>query len=105
MTLQRGLKAMEYLHATLFFAMLMPLICAAVEWSDSAGTGALYLKCLLIMVPIIVTERAAKRVRSVILYMGISVLLLAGVGGVSGLIALLTGGGGRFGAMRSVIVL
>ena len=97
MTLQRGLKAMEYLHATLFFAMLMPLICAAVEWSDSAGTGALYLKCLLIMVPIIVTERAAKRVRSVILYMGISVLLLAGVGGVSGLIALLTGGGGRFG--------
>ena len=97
MTLQRGLEAMEYLHATLFFAMLMPLICAAVEWSDSAGTGALYLKCLLIMVPIIVTERAAKRVRSVILYMGISVLLLAGVGGVSGLIALLTGGGGRFG--------
>lgn len=97
MTLQRGLKAMEYLHATLFFAMLMPLICAAVEWSDSAGTGALYLKCLLILVPIIVTERAAKRVRSVILYMGISVLLLAGVGGVSGLIALLTGGGGRFG--------
>lgn len=97
MTLQRGIKAMEYLHATLLFVMLMPLICAVVEWSDPAGMGALYLKCLLIAVPIIVTERAAKRVRSVILYMGISVLLLAGVGGVSGLIALLTSGGGRFG--------
>lgn len=95
MTLQRGLKAMEYLHASMFFAMFVPLVYAVTEWSDPAGTGVLYLKCLLIAVPVIVTERAAKRVKSVILYFVISVLLLAGMGGLTGLIVVLTGGNGN----------
>ncbi len=96
MILERGLKAMEYLHATLLFAMIVPLVYAATEWHDPAGTGALYLKCLLIVVPVIVTERAAKQIRSVILYLIVSVLLLAGIGGMTGLICFLSGGKGHF---------
>lgn len=95
MTLERGLKAMEYLHATLLFAMFVPLVYAVTKWVDPAGTGALYLKCLLIAVPIIVTERAAKQVQRVVFYVMISVLLLAGVGCMSGLIVFLGGEKGR----------
>lgn len=88
---ERGLKAMEYLHASLFFAMFIPLVYAVPAWSDSAGTAALYLKCLLIAVPVIVTEQAARKVRSVVLYCLVSVLLLAGMGGAAGLVAFLSG--------------
>ena len=88
---KRGLKAIEYLHATLLLAMVVPLFYAVAEWSDPAGTGVLYLKCLLAAVPVIVTERAAKQVKSVALYFVISILLLAGMGGMTGLIAFLTG--------------
>ncbi|MDE5825382.1 MAG: hypothetical protein K2H91_11970 [Lachnospiraceae bacterium] len=96
MMLRRGLKAVEYLHATLLFAMFVPLVYAVTEWSDPAGTGVLYLKCLLVAVPIIVTERAAKQVKSVILYFMISALLLAGVGGITRLIVFLTGERGAY---------
>lgn len=88
---ERGLKVMEYLHASLFFAMFVPLVYAVPAWSDPAGTAALYLKCLLIVVPVIVTEQAARKVRSVVLYCLTSVLLLAGMGGAAGLIAFLSG--------------
>lgn len=94
---ERGLKVMEYLHASLFFAMFVPLVYAVPAWSDPAGTAALYLKCLLIAVPIIVTEQAARKVRSVVLYCLISVLLLAGMGGAAGLVAFLSGEKGVYG--------
>ncbi len=94
MTRERGSKIMEYLHATLFFAMFVPLVYAVPEWSDPGGTGALYLKCLLIAVPIIVTERAAGKVRSVVLYFLISILLLAGMAGATGAAVFLAGGKG-----------
>lgn len=96
MMLGRCLKVMEYLHVTLFFAMYVPLAYAVTEWSDPAGTGVLYLKCLLIVVPVIVMERVAKKVKSVVLYFVVCVLLLAGVGGITGLIAYLTGEKGYF---------
>lgn len=96
MRLERYLKGMEYLHATLFFAMFVPLVYAGTKWADPAGTGALYLKCLLIIIPVIVTKQAAKRVRGVILYFLICVLLLAGMGMLTGAIAYLSGERGRF---------
>lgn len=96
MILERCLKGMEYLHAALFLAMFVPLVYAGTKWEDPAGTGALYLKCLLIIIPVIVTERAAKRVRSVILYFLICILLLAGMGLLTGAVAYLSGERGRF---------
>jgi len=92
---KRGLKVMEYLHATLLFAMVVPLFYAVAEWSDPAGTIALYLKCLLIAMPIIVTEQTAKQVKNVVSYFVISVLLLAGEGSIVGMIAFLAGEKGR----------
>lgn len=96
MILGRCRKGMEYLHATLFFAMFVPLVYGVTEWSDPAGTGVLYLKCLLIAVPVIVAERAAKKVKSAVLYFVICTLLLAGVGIIAGLTVYLSGGTGRF---------
>lgn len=96
MTLQRGLKVIEYLHVTLLFVMFVPMVYAVTGWSDPLGTQVLHLKCLLIAVPIIVTERAAKQVRSVVVYFVISALLLAGVGGMTGLIMLLADESGSF---------
>ena len=96
MIYRQGLKVMEYLHAALLFSMFVPLVYAVTAWSDPAGTGVLYVKCFLIAVPVIVTERAAKRVKSVVLYFAVSALLLAGTGAVTGLIAYVTGGRGRF---------
>ncbi len=92
----QGTRVMEYLHATLFFAMFVPLVYAVAQWSDPAGTGMLYLKCLMIAVPVIVTERTARRGRSVVLYVLISLLLLAGMGGVTRGIAFLSGERGVF---------
>lgn len=82
MTGRRCLKGMEYLHATLFFAMFLPLIYAVAAWTDPRGTGVLYLKCLLIAVPVIVTERIAARVKSAVLYLLCGALLSAGMGGL-----------------------
>ncbi len=96
MILGRCLKGMEYLHSALFFAMFVPLVYAVTEWSDPAGTGVLYLKCLLIIISVIVTERAAKRLKSFVLYVVVCVLLLAGIGCITGLIAYFSGEKGHF---------
>lgn len=96
MTLQKGLKGIEYLHVTLLFVMFVPMVYAVTGWSDPTGTQVLYLKCLLIAVPVIVTERVGKQVRSVIVYFMISALLLAGVGGMTGLVILLADQSGSF---------
>ena len=37
MNLNKCLKTMEYLHATLHFAVLIPLVYAVAELSDPAG--------------------------------------------------------------------
>ena len=48
MNLNKSLKVMEYIHATLHFAVLLPLVYAVADLSDPAGTGVFYLKCLVI---------------------------------------------------------
>lgn len=85
MMLSRSLKLMGYVHATLFFALMIPLVCTFAELEEPAGAGVLYLKCLLAAVPVIVTDRAAKRVKSLAAYIIICVLLIAGIWGIAGL--------------------
>ena len=86
MLLRLSLKGIIYLPATLLFAMLVPLLYTLTELPEHSKTGVLYLECLLIIIPIIVTEQAAKRVKSFILYWMIGALLLAGIVGITGLI-------------------
>ena len=68
MNLNKCLKTMEYLHATLHFAVLIPLVYAVAELSDPAGTGVFYLKCLLVAVPVVLTDVAVRRTKSLAVY-------------------------------------
>lgn len=79
MIVSRSLKIIGYAHATLFFALLIPLFYTLAGLSDPAGAGILYGKCLLILIPVIITDRAAKRVKYLAVYIGICVALLASV--------------------------
>lgn len=83
MILSRSMKIIGYVHATLFFALIIPFLCTIAELSDPAGPGVLYIKCLLIAVPIIVTERAVKRAKSLATYIIICAALIAGIWGIA----------------------
>lgn len=64
MNLNKSLKVMEYIHATLHFAVLLPLVYAVAGLSDPAGTGVFYLKCLVIAASVVLTDFAVKRTRN-----------------------------------------
>ena len=68
MNLNRGLKIIEYIHAVLHFAILIPFVYAVAGLSDPAGVGVLYLKCLLAAVPVVLTDLAVRRVKSLVWY-------------------------------------
>ena len=85
MIVRRSLKIIGYAHATLFFALVIPLFYTMTGLSDPAGAGVLYGKCLLISIPIVITERAAKRVKYLAVYIGICLGLLAAVWGIAAL--------------------
>ncbi len=81
MRLNKCLKMIEYIHAVLHFAVLIPLVYAVAELSDPAGAGMLYLKCLLIAVPIVLTDIAVRRAQSLVVYIlscGAIIVCLAG---------------------------
>lgn len=85
MILRRCLRIAGYVHATLFFALMIPLVYAAADLADPAGAGILYLKCLLIAVPVIITERAVKRTKGLAAYLLICMILLGSILGIAGL--------------------
>lgn len=85
MIVSRSLKIIGYAHATLFFALLIPLFYTMTGLSDPAGVGVLYSKCLLILVPVIITDWAAKRVKYLAVYIVICAALLAAVWGIAAL--------------------
>lgn len=83
MILNRILKIIGYAHATLFLALMIPLLYAVAGLSDPAGAGVLYSKCLLAAVPVIVTERAVKRTKNLAAYLVICAALTAGMYGIA----------------------
>lgn len=85
MIVSRSLKIIGYAHATLFFALLIPLVYTVTGLSDPAGADILYCKCLLILIAVIITDQAVKRVKYLIVYMGICLALLAVVWGIAAL--------------------
>lgn len=82
MIVSRSLKIIGYAHATLFFVLLIPLFYTMTGLSDPAGAGVLYCKCLLILIPVILTDWAAKRVKYLVVYIGICVAPLMAVWGI-----------------------
>ena len=83
MIVSRSLKIIGYAHATLLFALLIPFFYTMAGLSDPTGAGALYAKCLLILIPVVITDWAAKRVKYLAVYIGICAALLAAVWGIA----------------------
>ena len=62
------MKMLTYLHATLIAMLVLPLLYALAEFRDADGEGMLYLKCVLIFIPIVVTEIAVRRLKNLGIY-------------------------------------
>lgn len=62
------MRVLTYLHATLIAMLVLPLLYALAELQDADGEGMLYLKCFLILIPIIVTEIAVRHLKNLGIY-------------------------------------
>lgn len=80
--MKQYLRILEWMHATLIFALLIPFLYALCEFTASEGTAIFYLKCLLVAVPVAVTGIAAKRAKTLGIYILICAALLAVVYGM-----------------------
>lgn len=77
-----------WFHAMLIMAIILPLLCAlGLEQQDIAGQH-LYAKCLLILLPIIVTDYAVEKCRSLLTYLVICILTFAATGALGMIVAL-----------------
>lgn len=85
------MKILTYLHATLIAMLVLPLLYALAELQDADGEGMLYLKCLLIFIPIMVTETAVRRLKNLGIYLFSCLAVTVAIWGV---IRLFFGGSG-----------
>lgn len=85
------MKLLTYLHATLIAMLVLPLLYALAELRDADGEVMLYLKCLLIFIPIVVTEVAVRRLKNLGVYLLCAFVVTVAVWGV---IQLFFGGSG-----------
>ncbi|MBD5470293.1 MAG: hypothetical protein HDR19_04035 [Lachnospiraceae bacterium] len=76
------MRMLTYLHATLIAMLVLPLLYALAELRDADGEGMLYLKCLLIFIPIVVTEIAVRRLRNLGIYVFSCLAVTVAVWGV-----------------------
>ena len=81
-------KTAGWIHAMLIMAVIFPLLCAiGLEWHDIAGQH-LYMKSLLIIVPIVITDYAVEKCRSLLTYLVISFLTFVSTGALGMTVAL-----------------
>lgn len=80
--MKRHMELMEWIHATLIFALFIPFAYAVYPLTATEGTALFYLKCLLVAVPVAVTGIAARRVRTLGVYILICTALLAVIYGI-----------------------
>ena len=70
-------KTAEWIHATLILAIIMPLLYSfSAEQPDIIGQH-LYFKCLVIILPIVATDVAVSKCRSLFSYLISGVIILA----------------------------
>lgn len=80
-------KSMEWGHATLIIAIIIPLLYAlGAEQPDTIGQH-LYFKCLIILFPIVMSDFAIEKCKGLFSYLLASVLIFAATGGLSWIIA------------------
>ena len=69
-----------WIHTTLLLAILIPFLYALCVQDQTAVGSYLYLKCLIILFPVIATDLAADRCRSLLAYLLLCTLIFAATG-------------------------
>lgn len=76
------MRILTDLHATLIAMLVLPLLYAIAALQDADGEGMLYLKCLLIFIPIVITEIAVRRLKNLGIYLLSCFVVTAAVWGI-----------------------
>ena len=76
-----------WIHTSLILAIIIPFIYALCVEDQSAVGSHLYLKCLIILLPIVVTDLAADRCRTLLSYLFLCALLFAATGTLAWILA------------------
>jgi hypothetical protein len=76
-TLSGIMKILSYINAALFLVMITPMIYGVGEVGLEDSTIVLVIKCLLILIPVIVTERAQQLSKNLAVYMLICIGMIA----------------------------
>ena len=80
-------KSAEWIHATLILALIMPLLYSlGAEQPDIIGQ-TLFLKCLVIMLPIIATDFAVNKCRSLFTYLAVCAMIFAATAAIGWIVA------------------
>lgn len=87
----KHLEILEWIHATLVFALFIPFVYALGALTAPEGTAAFYLKCLLVAIPVVVTGIAADRVRTLGTYILVCAALMAVIYGIVAVVPQLMG--------------
>lgn len=69
-----------WIHSTLILAIIIPLIFALFVKEPTETGPHLYLKCLVILLPVVITDYAADRCRSLLSYLLFSLLTFTATG-------------------------
>lgn len=78
----KHLEYMEWLHATLIFALFIPFACAVGDLQVQDRTAVFYLKCLFVAAPVVITGIAVRRAKTLGIYILMCAALLAAVYGL-----------------------
>lgn len=62
------MRVLEYIHSSLIMMIIVPLLYTLAQYQDTDGTIILYIKCMLIIIPVVVTEIAVRKIRNPFLY-------------------------------------
>lgn len=76
-----------WVHTTLILAIIIPLIYALCVKDQAAAGSDLYLKCLIIFLPIMITDLAADRCRHLLTYLFLCMLVFAATGALAWILA------------------
>lgn len=76
------MRVLEYIHATLIAMLVIPLLYALAELRDADGTVMLYIKCMLIILPIAATQIAVTRIKSLGIYLISGLAVTAAMWGI-----------------------
>ena len=76
-----------WIHTSLILAIIIPLLYALCVEDQAAIGPYLYLKCLIILLPIVITDLAAGRCRNLASYLFLCALVFAATGALAWILA------------------